>query len=142
MTRREENQHMASSAKTCLAHLSRLPLRPSIQTAAQLPQAIFLPSQQIRCATTGTSANAAKYRSAKKNQTESTSKKKKSRTTFINYDLRLAKQFSLCDAMQYVLPPSERELGLTRRLSDTSKPLKSVVRPPLPNTNCTSSSAH
>jgi hypothetical protein len=56
--------------------------------------------QQIRCAATGTSENAAKYRRKQGEQAGANKKKKKVRNTFIQYNLKDTQQFSLIDAMQ------------------------------------------
>ncbi|KAJ9629754.1 hypothetical protein H2203_002135 [Taxawa tesnikishii (nom. ined.)] len=84
-----------ASAKSCLSHISRSALTPSLRPVAQLPPPFLLPFQQHRTAVQ--SANAAKYK--RKDQPTST-RKKKSRTTFIQYDLKDAIQFSLVDAMR------------------------------------------
>jgi len=60
-----------------------------------------LPRQQLR--TAATSQNAQKY---KRKDQPSSSKKKKTRTTFLQPDLKNAIQFSLVDAMRYTSPLS------------------------------------
>ncbi|OCK81010.1 50S ribosomal protein L1 [Lepidopterella palustris CBS 459.81] len=88
-----------ASAKSCVAQLSKSALSSSLRPHILLPQTIFLPSQQFRGAATGTSANAQKY---KRKDQPGAQKKKKARSTFIQYDIRDAEQFALCDAMQYI----------------------------------------
>ncbi|KAF2179873.1 ribosomal protein L1 [Zopfia rhizophila CBS 207.26] len=86
-------------AKSFIAPLSRCNF-PSIATSKpEFARLTLLPYQSIRCAATGTSANAAKY---KRKEQPGFQKKKKSRSTFIQYDLKNAEQFSLVDAMQYI----------------------------------------
>jgi large subunit ribosomal protein L1 len=68
-------------------------------TTSQIARPSFLPYQSIRCAATGTSENAAKYR---RKEQPGAAKKKKTRNAFLQYDLRDAIQFSLCDAMHYI----------------------------------------
>ncbi|KAK5200771.1 hypothetical protein LTR16_004969 [Cryomyces antarcticus] len=88
-----------ASAKTCISYLRNSPISLSFRPQSRLPLPIFLPNQQYRCAGGQTSANAAKY---KRKDQGTQQKKKKARTTFIQYDLRDAEQFSLCDAMRYI----------------------------------------
>lgn len=89
-----------ASSKTCISQLSRsarTALSPAFRPSAQLPPAFLLPFQQHRTAVQ--SANAQKY---KRKDQPTSAKKKKSRTTFINHDLKDAIQFPLVDAMRYV----------------------------------------
>lgn len=91
--------NMASS-KTCISQLSRSArsaLSPAVRPSTQLPPPFLLPFQQHRTAVQ--SANAQKY---KRKDQPTSAKKKKSRTTFVNYDLKDAIQFPLIDAMRYV----------------------------------------
>lgn len=91
--------NMASS-KTCISQLSRSvrsALSPAVRPSTQLPPPFLLPFQQHRTAVQ--SANAQKY---KRKDQPTSAKKKKSRTTFVNYDLKDAIQFPLVDAMRYV----------------------------------------
>ena len=81
-----KSPQLASLLRPILAHPVHLPLR---QPLAQ---------QQIRTAVQ--SANAAKY---KRKDTAAKTKKRKGNTSFKQYDLKNAEQFSLCDAMRY--PP-------------------------------------
>ena len=134
-SRRSARKIAMASAKTSIAQLSKSAFVSSLRPQARLPQTIFLPPQQFRCAATGTSANAAKY---KRKDQSGTQKKKKARPTFIQYDIRDAEQFSLCDAMQYVFAIWEGVCGtnwITR--SGTSAPSKLAGRPPRQNTKCT-----
>jgi large subunit ribosomal protein L1 len=88
-----------ASTPTALAQWSKsiikLPLRPQ---SLWICQNCARNQQQIRAATTGTSANAAKYRRNKEKAVAA--KKKKQRNTYIYQDLRQAEQFALCDAMR------------------------------------------
>ena len=88
---------MASGTKRVIP-LALLGTRRSIALRSLTPLCPLW--QQQRCAGGQTSANAAKYR--RKDQTSGQkNKKKKQRTTFVQYDLANADQFSLCDAMRY-----------------------------------------
>jgi large subunit ribosomal protein L1 len=92
-----------ASANRCIAQLSRNLVSQPLRPTSQLYQLAFLSSQQLRYASVGKgshSENAAKY---KRKDAGAAQKKKKARSTFIQYDLRDAEQFNLCDAMQYVL---------------------------------------
>lgn len=64
-----------------MSRLTTCPLSASTSRFAALPY------QTIRCATTKAQPK----------------KKKKARNTFLQYDLKHAEQFSLIDAMQYVM---------------------------------------
>lgn len=73
----------------------------SLQSVSRPSARIFNPSTTCihrRTAVTGTSANAAKYR---RQDTNAPKKKKKQRNDFVQYDLKDAEQFALCDAMRY-----------------------------------------
>lgn len=83
---------MACSKSPQLASL----LRPVISHPVHLPLRQPLAQQQIRTAVQ--SANAAKY---KRKDTAAKTKKRKGNTSFKQYDLKNAEQFSLCDAMRY-----------------------------------------
>ena len=134
-SRRSARKIAMASTKTSIAQLSKSTFTSFLRPQSRLSQTIFLPSQQFRCAATGTSANAAKY---KRKDQSGTQKKKKARSTFIQYDMRDAEQFSLCDAMQYVLAIWEGVCGtnwITR--SGTSAPSKSAGRPLRRSTKCT-----
>jgi len=72
-------------------------LRPLIQQQSHLTPSIQPFAQQVRTAVQ--SANAAKY---KRKDTSAQKKKRKGNTSFTQYDLKQAEQFSLCDAMRYV----------------------------------------
>ena len=85
-----------ASAKTCLTGLGRSSYTLALRPSTQLPPPFLLPLQQYRTAVQ--SANAAKY---KRKDQPTAAKKKKSRTTYVTYDLRDAIQFSLVDAMRY-----------------------------------------
>src|SRR4051812_9494790 len=91
-----------ATSKTCLAQLSRSALSPALRTSASLPPAFLVPYQQQRAATQ--SLNALKY---KRKDQPTANKKRKSKTTFTNHDLKDAIQFPLLDAMRYVchFPP-------------------------------------
>ncbi|OCL02184.1 ribosomal protein L1 [Glonium stellatum] len=125
-----------ASAKTGIAQLSKSAFASSLRLQSRLPQTIF-PSQQFRCAATGTSANAAKY---KRKDQSGTQKKKKTRSTFIQYDLRDAEQFSLCDAMQYIRafevgrPPtsSKYEMHIKLRTLKNGPAVRNRLRLPHP----------
>lgn len=56
-----------------------------------------IPQQSVRAASN--SANAAKYK--RKDESVAAKRKKKGNVAFTMPDLRLAEQFSLCDAMRY-----------------------------------------
>ncbi|KAL9086082.1 MAG: hypothetical protein Q9165_007294 [Trypethelium subeluteriae] len=88
---------MASRTKL-LSQLDLALKRPARRRPLIQPQC---PSwQHSRCASRSTSANAAKYR--RKDQATGQKSKKKQRSTFVQYDLANADQFSLCDAMRYI----------------------------------------
>ena len=84
----------SSAFAQCARASLKTPFRPQTQWICQ---PCF---QQLRAATTGTSANAAKYRRNKDQAVAA--KKKKQRNTFIYHSLKDAEQFALCDAMRYV----------------------------------------
>ena len=87
-----------ASTSSALAQWSRASLNTPFRPRTQwICQPCF---QQLRSATTGTSANAAKYRRNKEQAVAA--KKKKQRNTFIYHNLKDAEQFALCDAMRYV----------------------------------------
>jgi hypothetical protein len=86
---------ISSALAQCARASLKTPFRPQTQWICQ---PCF---QQLRAATTGTSANAAKYRRNKDQAVAA--KKKKQRNTFIYHNLKDAEQFALCDAMRYVL---------------------------------------
>lgn len=132
---------------SCLSQASPSTLFRSVRTAVPPPflrQFSTTPSLAIRSSpavAAAQSANAAKY---KRKDQASTSKKKKSRTTYATPDLKHAIQFTLVDAMRYhyhMTWSSSREATLTR-LKDIFAQQKSVALPIPPNTNCTSSSRH
>jgi len=97
--------------------------------------------QQIRSATTGISANAAKYRRNK--DQAAAAKKKKQRNTFIYSDPKKAEQFALCDAMRYASCLTTHHLysSILIRVIDTSALSKSANHLKPPNTNSTSAYA-
>lgn len=73
--------------RTLLAPLSRLGANTAPFLQPNISRVAALPYQTIRCATT------------KSKKTDS-KKKKKTRNTFLQYDLKHAEQFALVDAMQ------------------------------------------
>jgi len=78
-----------ASTRTCLSQLTRTTLsRPNL----------YVPSISIQQRGAAQSANAQKY---KRKELPTSQRKKKSRTTFINHDLKDAIQFPLVDAMRY-----------------------------------------
>lgn len=95
-----------ASTRSIVAPLSKC--SNALGSTSQSFRPSFLPYQSIRCAVTGTSENAAKYR---RTEQPGATKKKKTRNAFINYNLRDADQFSLCDAMQYVFQRLNNDLG-------------------------------
>ncbi|KAF2801704.1 ribosomal protein L1 [Mytilinidion resinicola] len=129
-----------ASANRCIAQLSRNLVAQPLRPTSQLPQIAFLSSQQLRCASVGKGAhseNAAKY---KRKDQGSTQKKKKARSTFIQYDLRDAEQFNLCDAMQYIrafevgrLPTSSKyEMHVKLRSIKNGPAIRNRLRLPHP----------
>ncbi|KAF2246232.1 ribosomal protein L1 [Trematosphaeria pertusa] len=72
--------------RSVIAPLSRITTASIAAARPELPKLTSIPYQTIRCAAT---------KSAPK-------KKKKTRNTFIQYDVKRAEQFSLVDAMQYI----------------------------------------
>ena len=95
-----------ASARTCIAPFQRTCLQLVGRPQLRLPAAVFLPFLQTRSAT---QKKQAQY---KKKKEETKKKKKKAVTSFIQYDLKNADQFSLCDAMRYVHPaPCPFRLG-------------------------------
>ena len=86
-------QHMASST-SCLASLQRRVVCSAIRPVCQRRlQFCSTPLWQTRQA-----SGSSKYNSKKDKDQEK--KKRKARTTFVQYDLRDAEQFALCDAMR------------------------------------------
>jgi hypothetical protein len=85
-----------------MAHLGRLCIsaRPliGVDSSRALFQPVFQASYATASKSSAKSQNAQKY--AKKSET--TTKKRKVRTSYIQYDLKDAEQLSLCDAMRYV----------------------------------------
>ncbi|CAD0114679.1 unnamed protein product [Aureobasidium uvarum] len=80
-----------ASTRNCLSQLTRTTLsRPNL----------YVPSISIQQRGAAQSANAQKY---KRKELPTSQRKKKSRTTFINHDLKDAIQFPLVDAMRYEL---------------------------------------
>lgn len=78
-----------ASTRSCLSQLTRTTLsRPNL----------YVPSISIQQRGAAQSANAQKY---KRKELPTSQRKKKSRTTFINHDLKDAIQFPLVDAMRY-----------------------------------------
>jgi hypothetical protein len=78
-----------ASTRTCLSQLTPTTLsRPNL----------YVPSISIQQRGAAQSANAQKY---KRKELPTSQRKKKSRTTFINHDLKDAIQFPLVDAMRY-----------------------------------------
>jgi large subunit ribosomal protein L1 len=73
--------------RSLIAPLSRLTTTSLAASRSEIPRIASLPYQSIRCATTKAQPK----------------KKKKARNTFLQYDLKKTEQFSLVDAMQYVL---------------------------------------
>ncbi|TKA54366.1 hypothetical protein B0A49_12864, partial [Cryomyces minteri] len=126
-----------ASAKTYISSLRNSPIPLAFRPQGRLPLPIFLPNQQYRCAGGQTSANAAKY---KRKDQGTQQKKKKARTTFIQYDLRDAEQFSLCDAMRYIrafevgrAPTSSKyELHLKLRTPKNGAVVRNRLRLPHP----------
>ncbi|KAI5270442.1 ribosomal protein L1 [Aureobasidium subglaciale] len=79
-----------ASTRTCLSQLTRTTLsRPNL----------YVPSVSTQQRGAAQSANAQKY---KRKELPTSQRKKKSRTTFINHDLKDAIQFPLVDAMRYL----------------------------------------
>ncbi|THX76117.1 ribosomal protein L1, partial [Aureobasidium pullulans] len=79
-----------ASTRTCLSQLTRTTLsRPTP----------YVPSISIQQRGAAQSANAQKY---KRKELPTSQRKKKSRTTFVNHDLKDAIQFPLVDAMRYL----------------------------------------
>ncbi|KAF1346214.1 ribosomal protein L1-like protein [Delphinella strobiligena] len=124
-----------ASSRTCLSQLSRSALSPAVRTNTQLPPPFLLPFQQHRTAVQ--SANAQKY---KRKDQPTSAKKKKSRTTFVNYDLKDAIQFPLLDAMRYLraaevgrVPTSSKyELHLRLRSLKNGPVVRNRIRLPHP----------
>ncbi|KAI9822520.1 MAG: mitochondrial 54S ribosomal protein mrpl1 [Pycnora praestabilis] len=120
-------------AKTCAATLRRTPLTLAFRPQPRLPLAILLPSVQTRCI--GSKDNALKYK-----KKDTSKKKKKPRTTFTQYDLRDAEQFSLCDAMRYIRafevgrPPTSAkyEMHLKFRTQKNGPAVRNRLRLPHP----------
>ncbi|KAI5199538.1 ribosomal protein L1 [Aureobasidium subglaciale] len=79
-----------ASTRTCLSQLT--------QTTLSRPK-LYVPSISIQQRGAVQSANAQKY---KRKELPTSQRKKKSRTTFINHDLKDAIQFPLVDAMRYL----------------------------------------
>jgi len=102
-----------ASPGLCLAQLSRLSLAsPARQSILHRPHKALLPIFQVRHAAfkerilskkekAGILTGPVKKKSNKK-KGEKEQKKRKPRTTYRQYDLKDAEQFSLCDAMRYI----------------------------------------
>lgn len=96
-----QQQNMAN-ARPCLAQLSRSCLTLRSRSALIYPGGILQPFFQARHASTPakkTGSGGNKQMNKKKG--EATKKKKKARSTYLQYDMKDADQFSLCDAMRY-----------------------------------------
>ncbi|KZF20306.1 ribosomal protein L1 [Xylona heveae TC161] len=103
-----------ASLKMPIAQLSRLTIGPAVRSQPRLPFVFSGAADQLRCAST--KANP-KY---KKKDTKK--KKKTTRSSFIQYSLKDAEQFSLCDAMRYIRafevgrPPTSAKYEMHLRL--------------------------
>ncbi|KAF2276531.1 ribosomal protein L1 [Westerdykella ornata] len=75
-------------SRSFIAPLSRLGLSPIAGSRSEIPRTAFLPYQSVRCAS--------------QKSTKSAPKKKKTKNTYTQYDIKHAEQFSLVDAMQYI----------------------------------------
>lgn len=84
--------------------MSRLCISAAPRPRIQLPAALLQPSIQLRFATgkKQKEPNVNKYADKRKAAKALEKKKRKPRTTFIQYDIKDADQFALCDAMRYV----------------------------------------
>ncbi|KAF1812384.1 ribosomal protein L1 [Eremomyces bilateralis CBS 781.70] len=117
---------------SCLFQRSHLQVDRS---AFQLPLAM-----QTRYATTGTSANAAKYRKKNKAAGKETKKKKKGPQEYRQPNLKLAEQYTLCDAMRIIQafevgrPPNvpKYELHIRLRSLKDGPVIRNRVRLPYP----------
>ncbi|TAQ87269.1 hypothetical protein B7494_g4440 [Chlorociboria aeruginascens] len=86
----------------CLAQLGRLSLSPGHHSIAFTPASFVATMTQIRLASTSKKDAAGGKSNAQRMKKKTVEKKKKTRTSFIQYDMRDAIQFSLCDAMRYI----------------------------------------
>ncbi|KAI9725032.1 MAG: hypothetical protein M1812_000308 [Candelaria pacifica] len=121
-----------ASTRQCVTHFGRTPFVTAARSQHSIPQAIFLPFQQVRHAS---GENPQKYK-----KKDVGKKKRKAKTTFTQYDLRDAEQFSLCDAMRYIRafevgrPPTSAkyEMHLKLRTLKNGPAVRSRLRLPHP----------
>lgn len=96
--------NMATAVKPCMAQLSRSPITLALRS--RIPTPLTLPAHQIRNYAAAAPVKVKTFASSNpqknKKKGESGKKKKKGRTVFKQYDMKLADQYSLCDAMRYV----------------------------------------
>ncbi|KAF2405283.1 ribosomal protein L1 [Trichodelitschia bisporula] len=126
---------IASRFTSCWSRIfSPAPRRPHLQCP-------LVPLQQARGAAIGGGAHSLNAQKYKRKDTATAAKKKnKARNTFINYDLKRAEQFSLCDAMRYIrafevgYPPSspKYELHVKLRTLKNGPILRNRLRLPHP----------
>jgi large subunit ribosomal protein L1 len=94
-----------ASTRPCLAQLSRLCISAAPRPKIQTPLGLLQPITQLRFATGKKvkESNENKYAIKKRAAKALEKRKRKPRTSFIQYDLRDADQFALLDAMRFVL---------------------------------------
>lgn len=82
-----------------MAQLSRLCLAPASRINLPFPVGLLQPIVHARHASKKSGSSQSTQKNKKKG--EAPKKKKKLRTTYKEYDMRDAEQFSLCDAMRF-----------------------------------------
>jgi len=90
----------------CLARMSRLSLSSGRQSAYSLPARFLAPKIQVRCVTKAKEKKPSGNPQKNKTKGVVEKKKKKGRTTYLQYDMKDSEQFSLCDAMRYAVTVS------------------------------------
>ena len=85
----------------CLAQMSRLSLATGRQTAYSLPARFLAPKIQVRFVTKAKEKKPSGNPQKNKTKGVVEKKKKKGRTTYLQYDMKDSEQFSLCEAMRY-----------------------------------------
>lgn len=98
------NYNKMASTRPILAQLNRLCISAAPRPMIYRPTALIHNSIQQRFAAKK-AAGPNKYAEKRKAQKAAERKKKKPRTAFLQYDLKDADQFALCDAMRYVWFP-------------------------------------
>lgn len=99
------NYNKMASTRPVLAQLNRLCISSGPRPMVCRPAALIHNSIQQRFAA-AKKGGPNKYAEKRKAQKAAEKKKRKPRTSFLQYDLKDADQFALCDAMRYVWFPT------------------------------------